>query len=244
MILFLDFDGVLHPARAVMGQHGPELAGDGSLFMWVEPLTELLAERPHVQIVLSTSWTRHLPFEQVRDFLPVPLRRRVIGSTWHRIQTDPDFSRGLQFSYWQDSTRYQQVKRWVNVHHLRRWVAIDDEAEGWDEADRDKLVTTNNNLGLSAPSARVRLAAAVGNMDSAWAVADAMASVLTIPQVARSASCAELVQWVEWWQSSYLSAIELPPDQIAAMKAGHWWPPVSDVETREMPPAIARRCFP
>jgi hypothetical protein len=46
MILFLDFDGVLHPARAVMGQHGPELAGDGSLFMWVEPLTELLAERP------------------------------------------------------------------------------------------------------------------------------------------------------------------------------------------------------
>ena len=26
MILFLDFDGVLHPARAVMGQHGPELA--------------------------------------------------------------------------------------------------------------------------------------------------------------------------------------------------------------------------
>ena len=63
MILFLDFDGVLHPARAVMGQQGPELAGDGSLFMWAEPLAELLAERPHVQIVLSTSWARHLPFE-------------------------------------------------------------------------------------------------------------------------------------------------------------------------------------
>ena len=31
MILFLDYDGVLHPARAVMGQHGPELAGGGSL---------------------------------------------------------------------------------------------------------------------------------------------------------------------------------------------------------------------
>ena len=42
MILFLDFDGVLHPARAVMGQRGPELAGDGSLFIWAEPLGELL----------------------------------------------------------------------------------------------------------------------------------------------------------------------------------------------------------
>jgi hypothetical protein len=212
--------------------------------MWADPLAELLAESSHVQIVLSTSWARHLPFEQVRDFLPVPLRRRVIGSTWHAIHTDPEFSRGLQLSYWQDSTRYQQVKRWVNVHHLRRWVAIDDETNGWGEAGRDKLVATNNNLGPSAPSARVRLAAAVGNMGSAWDVADAMASVLSIPQVARSASCAELVQWVEWWQSSYLNAIERPPDQIAAMKASHWWPPVSDVEIRKMPPAIARRCIP
>jgi hypothetical protein len=147
MVLFLDFDGVLHPARAIMGLHGPELAGDGSLFMWAEPLAELLAEHPHVQIVLSTSWARHLPFEQVRDFLPVSLRRRVVGSTWHSIQTDPDFSRGLQFSYWQDSTRYQQVRRWVNVHRLRRWIAIDDDARGWEEPDR--LVQTNPETGLS-----------------------------------------------------------------------------------------------
>ena len=63
VILFLDFDGVLHPARAVMGNHGPELTGGGSLFMWADGLTELLAEHSHVKIVLSTSWARHLPFE-------------------------------------------------------------------------------------------------------------------------------------------------------------------------------------
>jgi hypothetical protein len=155
MILFLDFDGVLHPARAVMGQQGPELAGDGSLFMWAEPLAGLLAEHPHVQLVLSTSWARHLPFEQVRDFLPVALRRRVVGSTWHRIQTDPDFSRGLPFSYWRDSTRYQQVKRWVNVHRLSRWAAIDDDAKGWDEPAR--LVQTHPETGLSDPAVMARL---------------------------------------------------------------------------------------
>ena len=158
MILFLDFDGVLHPARAVMGQRGPELAGDGSLFIWAEPLGELLAERPHVQIVLSTSWARHLPYEQVRDFLPVLLRRRVVGSTWHRIQTDPAFSRGLPYSYWQDATRYQQVHRWVTLHRLRRWVAIDDDADGWNDADRTRLIHTRADSGLSDPAALSRLA--------------------------------------------------------------------------------------
>ena len=244
MILFLDFDGVLHPSQVVMGEHGPALIGDGALFMWAEPLAELLAERPHVQIVLSTSWARHLPFEQVRDFLPVTLRRRVIGSTWHRIQTDPDFSRGLQFSYWHDASRYQQVKRWANVHRLRRWVAVDDDARGWDEADRARLVQTHAETGLSVPSARVRLAAAIGNMAAAWAVADAMADLLEIPHVERGASLDNLMQWVDWWQSSYLNAIQLTPDQIAHAKAGRWWPPVSDEHIRDMPPAITRRRIP
>lgn len=244
MILFLDFDGVLHPARAVMGQHGPELDGDGSLFMWAEPLAELLAERPHVQIVLSTSWARHLPFEQVRDFLPVALRRRVVCSTWHRIQTDPAFSHGLPYSYWQGATRYQQVMRWVNIHRLRRWVAVDDDASGWDEADRARLVWTHAETGLSAPSSRVRLAAAIGNMAAAWAVSDKMADLLGLPRIERGETADGLVRWVDWWESSYLTAVQLTPDQIARVKAGRWWPPVSDEQIRETPPAMVQRRIP
>lgn len=78
MILFLDYDGVLHPSQVVMGEHGPALVGDGELFMWADNLAPLLAAHPHVQLVLSTSWARHLPFAQVRDFLPMALRRRVV----------------------------------------------------------------------------------------------------------------------------------------------------------------------
>lgn len=158
MILFLDYDGVLHPPQTVMGEHGPALVGDGDLFMWVDNLTPLLAAYPHVQLVLSSSWARHLPFEQVRDFLPVALRRRVVGSTWHRIQTDPAFSQGLPYSYWQDATRYQQVRRWVTLHRLRRWAAIDDDADGWADADRTRLVHTRADSGLSDPAALSRLA--------------------------------------------------------------------------------------
>lgn len=155
MILFLDFDGVLHPARVYLGQHGPELDGDGSLFMWAEPLAELLAAHTHVQIVLSTAWVRHLPFEQVRDFLPLRLRRRVVGSTWHRIRNDPEYSKNLPLSYWPDSSRYQQVRRWVRLHRLRQWIDIDDDVEGWDEPAH--LVQTAPETGLSDPAVLARL---------------------------------------------------------------------------------------
>lgn len=159
MILFLDFDGVLHPSRVYFDQHGPELAGDGSLFMWAELLAELLAKHSHVQIVLSTNWVRHMPYEQVRDFLPVRLRRRVTGSTWHCILHDPEYSRNLPMTYWHDSSRYQQVRRWVGLHRLRKWIALDDDAECWDDADLARLVQTNPGTGLSDPAVVARLSA-------------------------------------------------------------------------------------
>lgn len=123
--------------------------------MWAEPLAELLSGLPHVQIVLSTSWVRHIPFEQVRELLPMPLRRRVIGSTWHCILHDPEYSRNLPMTYWHASSRYQQVRRWVRLHRLRKWVAIDDDAECWHEPER--LVQTNPDLGLSDPVVVARL---------------------------------------------------------------------------------------
>lgn len=245
MILFLDFDGVLHPDAVYLERGRPVLRADGELFMWSRHLVDALASAPHVRIVLSTSWARELRFARARDYLPAELRPRVIGATWHSGMATDDEHRPLgRDTWWDTATRYQQIRRYVDRAGITDWIAVDDKPEGWADADRDKLVATDSRLGLSAPSARARLAATVGNMASAWAVADAMAEVLTIPQVARSASCADLVQWVEWWQSSYLSAIELPPDQIAAMKAGRWWPPVSDVEIREMPPTIAQRRIP
>lgn len=245
MILFLDYDGVLHPDAAYLVRGRPELRADGELFMWAGHLVDVLASAPQIRIVLSTSWARELRFARARDYLPAELRQRVIGATWHSGMSTDDEHRPLgRDTWWDSATRYQQIRRYVDRAGLTDWIAVDDQPTGWAESDRDKLVVTDSNLGLSAPSARARLAAAVGNMASAWAVADAMADVLTIPQVARSASCADLVQWVDWWQSSYLSAIQLTPAQIAHAKAGRWWPPVSDVEIREMPPAIARRRIP
>ena len=83
MILFFDFDGVLHPEAAFLVKGRPTLKAEGELFMWAPPLIKTLADFPEVQIVLSTSWARELSFNRARQCLPAELRRRVIGSTWH-----------------------------------------------------------------------------------------------------------------------------------------------------------------
>lgn len=159
MILFLDFDGVLHPDAAYLERGRPVLRTDGELFMWADALVELLAERSHVQIVLSTSWTRELRFARARDYLPGELRKRVIGSTWHSgMATDAELRPLGRETWWDTATRYQQIRRYVDRAGLTQWVAIDDQPEGWAEADRAHLVQTQADTGLSDPTALSRLA--------------------------------------------------------------------------------------
>ena len=245
MILFLDFDGVLHPDAVYLERGRPVLRSEGALFMWAGHLVEALASNPDVRIVLSTSWARALRFTRARDRLPAELRARVIGATWHSsMATDAEHRPLGRETWWDTSTRYQQIRRYVDRAGLTDWIAVDDHPEGWADTDFDRLVATDSNLGLSAPSSRVRLAAAVGNMASAWVVADAMADLLDVPRIERGVAFADLVRWVDWWQSSYLTAITLEPTEVARLKAGRWWPPVSGEQIREIPPAIARRRIP
>jgi hypothetical protein len=71
LILFLDFDGVLHPdpcREEHMFQHAPRLA-------------RTLAEFPETSVVLSTSWRTFLQLDQLVAPLHAELQRRVIGVT-------------------------------------------------------------------------------------------------------------------------------------------------------------------
>lgn len=84
MIVFLDYDGVLHPDAAYLVKGRPELRAAGTLFMWAPILEEALAPYPDAKIVLSTSWVPVLKsFSRARAFLPAMLQARVIGATWH-----------------------------------------------------------------------------------------------------------------------------------------------------------------
>lgn len=157
MILFLDYDGVLHPDAAYLVRGRPELRAEGSLFMWAPILERALAPYPQVKIVLSTSWVRVLNnFTRARGFLPPELQSRVVGATWHSAMArHHEGTHRIDARWFNELSRYGQIARYISRADLwsEQWLAIDDDAEGWPVELRDHLIETEGRRGLSCESA-------------------------------------------------------------------------------------------
>jgi hypothetical protein len=147
MILFLDFDGVLHPGEVFRTSKGPQLRSAGELFMWASILEAELEYYPTVRIVLSTSWVRELGFSRAKTRLPAGLRARVVGSTWHSSMAEV----WADQVWWDQASRYAQILRYVARAKVPRWVAIDDDADGWATDNLDRLLLSDQRLGLTTP---------------------------------------------------------------------------------------------
>jgi hypothetical protein len=85
-LLYLDFDGVLHPAdvwwNSRLGPHIRSPEGH-TIFEHSHLLAEALRAVPDVRIVLSTSWVWRYGLAKTTKDLPPELRSRVIGATWN-----------------------------------------------------------------------------------------------------------------------------------------------------------------
>jgi len=158
MIIFLDFDGVLHPDAVVKPANKPiEIRGAGHLMMHAQILEDIF-EPFDVSIVLSTSWVRSLGFSKTLKKMPPALAGRVIGATWHSGMVDKTaypYSSGQYtadpFNHW---SRFQQIENYVVRNNVENWLAIDDlhsgqEIEKWSQDVRHKLVLTDGIKGLS-----------------------------------------------------------------------------------------------
>lgn len=125
-VVFLDFDGVLHRGDAYRTRNGIVSSAPGriELFEFADILSELLMPYPDVELVLSTSWVKVLGFNEARDAMPLAeLRSRVRGATFH--------SRFHDAHLWNGISRGQQILRYVERHRLVRWLALDDQCEGY-----------------------------------------------------------------------------------------------------------------
>ena len=151
-VLYLDFDGVLHPDAAYWyRRRGIVLCSPGrKLFDAAPPLVAELARHPDVRVVLSTSWVRVLSFSVALARLPPRLADRVIGATWHSH---------MHREWWDGLTRYQQIAAHATRHGVRNWVAIDDDAEGWPAEHLGHLVHTDSDTGIAAPDLALLTAA-------------------------------------------------------------------------------------
>lgn len=149
-VVFLDFDGVLHPdlVYRVRGRISMRVEGV-ALFEWAPVLEEQLARHVAVQIVLSSSWVRVLGFSRAVRWLPPVLRSRVVGATWHSA---------MEQNEWNRLTRYLEIVTYVHRHGVTRWIAIDNDAIGWPDVAYDRLVRTDNMRGLGDERAQKELA--------------------------------------------------------------------------------------
>lgn len=129
MILFLDFDGVLHP----QGRSG----NVDTLFQSAPLIWTLLARNPDVEVVLATSWREDYPFDELREFCTYgggeQYAERIIGVT-PVLEFE---KRGFECKVWMDENR-----------PFDTWLAIDDDASLYDSSSFVYVVDSGTGLQM------------------------------------------------------------------------------------------------
>lgn len=164
MIIFLDFDGVLHhenvtlkrchpvarrylkPHESCFLTHDGKLAEGKNLFEHADRLAATLAPFPDVRIVISSSWREHFRPDKILSFLPLALADRVIGHT------------PCCYKYGGVGSRLDEVLAYLDGNGLSAvpWLALDDQAQlFWDDTENpaENLFLLNGHEALSEAAA-------------------------------------------------------------------------------------------
>jgi hypothetical protein len=124
-ILFLDFDGVLHP----------ESCAERDLFCYLPQFSAALGtvDPGHrVPIVVSSLWRHHCTLQQIRAYFPQDMAIQIVGVTPH--MTDAQAAAVQDWSPFggeQSRTchRQREIVIWMQAHAPQgNWLAIDDRA--------------------------------------------------------------------------------------------------------------------
>lgn len=121
-LVFLDFDGVLHPAPTKPGASLP--------FEWVAQLTALLSQAPDVGIAVHSSWAQRFELEHLRDFLG-PLGSRVVG------RVEPGFKAS-------SILHFLQLKPDVTC-----WIVLDDDGREFPPSFPGRVIVCDPARGIS-----------------------------------------------------------------------------------------------
>lgn len=148
-VLFLGYDGCLHPAFVSHSGDKPVLAeGNFRLFERASDLVSLLAPYPDIDIVLSTEWVQNYGVETAIRYLPQALQERVVGTT-------NEFNdNSLK---WAALSKFDKIQRYVTGRRVGGWLAVQHDDGGWPESFMTHLVSPHNELGIADKQTRNRL---------------------------------------------------------------------------------------
>jgi hypothetical protein len=133
VILFLDYDGVLHPDPCTEGSR---------LFENAARLADTLERFAGLGIVLSTSWRTKCTESELLDPLPPGLRQLILGCT----PRSSDFSPPLELIPYR---RHAECVQWLKDHGMAGspWWALDDRAD-WFAPYCENLIACDPRVGF------------------------------------------------------------------------------------------------
>ena len=76
ILLFLDFDGVLHPQY-----EGQQQVPDEVAFCHLPRFEELLRDFPEVDVVISSAWRKQITLDELKNYFSEDIRTRIVGAT-------------------------------------------------------------------------------------------------------------------------------------------------------------------
>lgn len=112
MIVFLDFDGVLHPIPTK----------DRDLLCHIPRLETVLRAFPDVLVVISSWWRASQTIHELREYFSVDIRARIIDMTPVVTEMAP----GSLFLA-SAKMRHDEIMQWIAENiYTGPWVALDD----------------------------------------------------------------------------------------------------------------------
>lgn len=122
-ILFLDFDGVLHPS----------IANANEFFSNIKIFDEGIRELP-VKIVISSSWRFQYSINQLKKLLGPNIGTRVIDVTG-------DAHIGKY-------ARFEEINTWIRSNECQEWVILDDSKFEFPE-NVENLILCDSRVGIT-----------------------------------------------------------------------------------------------
>ncbi|WP_419177868.1 HAD domain-containing protein [Janthinobacterium lividum] len=136
MILFLDFDGVLH---------GDPCTDQTLLFCRLPLLEAVLREAPAVEIVITSTWRARRSLQQLKSFFSPDTADKVIGVT-PLSQDHQELARLIGPTH----VRTIEIEAWLRAsgRPWSQWIALDDKRY-WFRPFCKNLICCDLRTGLS-----------------------------------------------------------------------------------------------
>lgn len=144
-VLFLDFDGVMHP----------EFCHESKHFVHLNTFETVIRAAPHIELVISSTWRQKRSLDELKALFTADVVARIVGATplYAQLEEVPDTLHGFE--------REAECRAWLHQHGraAQEWLALDDRSWNFRPFNPHVLLV-DGEVGLDADAA-AKLAARI-----------------------------------------------------------------------------------